>query len=59
MRFKKLRIAWAKSRSACCCTVCDPAASHSFGARSGQLRALLVVARGVAAVLPVLLLLDG
>ena len=31
---KKLCIAWAKSRSACCCTVCDPAASQSCSARA-------------------------
>jgi hypothetical protein len=24
----KLLMAWAKSRNTCCCTVCDPAASH-------------------------------
>ena len=33
-RSKKLRIAWAKSRNACCWTVCDPAASHSYSARA-------------------------
>jgi hypothetical protein len=31
---KKLRIACAKSRRACCCTVCDPAASQSYSARA-------------------------
>ncbi len=31
---KKLRIAWVKSRNACCWTVCDPAASQSYSARA-------------------------
>ncbi len=31
---KKFRIACAKSRNACCCTVCDPAASQPYSARA-------------------------
>ena len=30
---KNAVIAWAKSRSACCCTVCEPCASHGYSAR--------------------------
>jgi hypothetical protein len=56
---KKLRITWAKSRNACCRTVCDPAASQSYSARDrGQLGTLLVVAGRLAARLPVPLPLD-
>ncbi len=58
---KNAVIAWAKSRSACCCTVWEPAASHGFSARAaGELTALFQVARGaLAAGVPVGVLLDG
>jgi hypothetical protein len=50
VRWEKLRIAWAKSRKACCCTVCDPAASRSYSARDrGQLGTLLVITGGPVA----------
>jgi len=31
---KNATIAWAKSRKACCCTICEPAASHGYSARA-------------------------
>ena len=37
--------AWSKSRSACCCTVCDPAAARDRCSRLGQLAALFREAR--------------
>ena len=54
-------MAWVKSRSACCWTVWEPAASHGCSARGcGELPALFQVARrALPARVPVGVLLDG
>ena len=58
---KNAAIAWPKSRSACCWTVWEPAASHGCPARAGgELPALLQVARRARpAGVPVGVLFDG